>query len=499
MNSKFAIPGLACILLLQACIVGGGGTGGEGLTGTLVDAKGAPVAGAKVGVYSQAGGAVAVDSMLTDAEGKFRFSALAAGRYNVAASVRRHDTTLAAFVRGVDIAEKLDLGDRALSPSGNLEVAVRSGEGEPLSGAQCAVAASPYVDVSDSGGTCNLEGLAPGFYQVGIIGDGDTTLTDTLEVQSSVTAGIITVIVTSGPGLGGRWSPRASGVRADLHAVIWTGSQYVAVGDSGRVLLSANGVNWNTSSVQSPKSRLRGIAWTGQQLVAIGRNKQDSGEIFTSPTGEVWTRRAAFSQGLNAVIWVEALGELVAFGDSGTIRTSADGVQWDSAFSGTGIHLNSATWTDSLIVAVGPGTSGVGMILGVILTSPDGVNWTVQLGNAPWGSPSFVGNLVHVAWTGEEAVAVARYGGAFSSPNGLEWAQYNGVGSTAKATLKSGGRLVVIGYFSADNTAGIWTSENGVYVARYAGAPSKSLNAIAAKPNVQLVVVGDEGTILTSP
>jgi hypothetical protein len=494
------LSALFAALALQACIIGGGGTGGEGLKGTLVDVQGMPVAGARVEVYSKSGGGVAAKSTVTDANGRFEFSGLPDGRYNVAASAQRQNTTLALFVRDVEAGENQDVGERELEVAGGLSLSVRGGSGEVVSGARCAVPASPYAAVSDIAGTCSLEGMAPGSYQVDIIRAGlDTTSTDSLEVESGVTHDVVTIVITTGPGLAGRWTKRSSGTPLDLHAVAWGENRYAAVGDSGVVLLSPDGIDWSVSKVQSPASRLRGVAWTGQQWVAVGRNARDSGEVFTSPTGETWTRRGTFPNALTGVIWIQSLDKLVAVGENGSILSSTNGIDWNTIASGSLMHFSSLTWTDSLIVVVGSGLFTSSMAPpGIVLTSPDGLNWTVQRGGVPSDSPGSIISLAHVSWSGTELLTVGGHGGVWASPTGAVWTSQMG-GAPLRATAWTGERMVGIGYYSVNGSAGIWTLENGTHINRYAGEPSLSLNALTARPHVQLVVVGSGGAVLTSP
>ena len=70
-------------------------------------------------------------------------------------------------------------------------------------------------------------------------------------------------------------------------------------------------------------------------------------------------------------------GIFVAFGDSGTILTSADGISWTVRTSGTTDDLVGVAYGNGTFVAVGSSFNTVdGSYNGTILTSADGITWT---------------------------------------------------------------------------------------------------------------------------
>src|SRR5690606_30039160 len=149
------------------------GTEVEGLTGTLVTESGLPVAGAWVRVYPASPALLArpaledavADSSRTNAAGTYLFKDLPDGHYNLAASARRGDTTLAFFLANLHVAGDTNIGTDTLHRSGTVILQARSG-GSPVAGAACAIAGSPWLTVSDGAGICVLPGVAPGVYRV---------------------------------------------------------------------------------------------------------------------------------------------------------------------------------------------------------------------------------------------------------------------------------------------------------------------------------------------
>jgi hypothetical protein len=86
-----------------------------------------------------------------------------------------------------------------------------------------------------------------------------------------------------------------------------------------------------------------------------------------SGAGTTWTLRSTGKQ-LNGVAYGN--NTFVVVGENGIILTSSDGMSWTVRNSGANAPLYSVTYGNGLFVAVGwPG---------LILTSPDGVNWTVR-------------------------------------------------------------------------------------------------------------------------
>lgn len=87
-----------------------------------------------------------------------------------------------------------------------------------------------------------------------------------------------------------KWTVQTTGTSNTLDAVVWSGTQFVAVGRYGTVLTSPNGLIW-TTRISNTSAELDGIVWSGTQFVAVG----DNGTIITSPDGVTWTKRTSGS------------------------------------------------------------------------------------------------------------------------------------------------------------------------------------------------------------
>ncbi len=156
------------------------------------------------------------------------------------------------------------------------------------------------------------------------------------------------------------WTAQTSGTSTTLGGVAWSGSQFVAVGDSGTILTSLDGYTW-TAQTSGTSVSLFGVAGSGSQFVAVGGDGFRNGIILTSPDGRTWTTQYTdTTSNLDSVVWSGS--QFVVVGLGGTILTSPDGRTWTTQNSGTSISLGGVAWSGSQFVAVGLG--------GTILTSP---------------------------------------------------------------------------------------------------------------------------------
>jgi hypothetical protein len=124
-----------------------------------------------------------------------------------------------------------------------------------------------------------------------------------------------------------------------------------------------------------------------------------------------WTLLAPLPTGndLGAVAFGNGL--YVAVGNNATITTSPDGTQWTRRDSG--IDLSAEGTLGLRGVAYGGGQF-VAVGFGIVVTSPDGVNWTVRPG-------ATTARLRSVTYGNGRFVAVGIQGAAVASTNGITW------------------------------------------------------------------------------
>ena len=131
---------------------------------------------------------------------------------------------------------------------------------------------------------------------------------------------------------------------------------FVAVGGSGVILTSSNGITW-TSRTSGVADSLRGVTYSSDLglFVAVGCN----GVILTSSNGITWTSRTSgVSDSLTSVTYSSDLGLFVAVGFNGVILTSPDGTTWTSQTRVTVNLLQSVIYSDTLGLFVAVGYSG---------------------------------------------------------------------------------------------------------------------------------------------
>jgi hypothetical protein len=189
-----------------------GGTEGEGLTGILVDNRGAPVAHVHVRIYPDSTAPLAKraastprpDSVETNGAGRFDFQHLVPGaRYNLEASLTRGDTILSLFIQDlVYHGGREDIGSKSLVPTGGARLQVLLNGSAAAGTLSCSVAGSPYAGAVDDSGYCVVKGLPPGVFQVTVSGTGfRTAVSDAVTVVPGVvtSAGSVELIPTDTP------------------------------------------------------------------------------------------------------------------------------------------------------------------------------------------------------------------------------------------------------------------------------------------------------------
>ena len=251
-------------------------------------------------------------------------------------------------------------------------------------------------------------------------------------------------ILTSADGV--NWTNRSSGTTDDLYGIAYGSGHYVAVGYSavgwGSIFTSADGIDWTNSIWEGTLWPLYGAVYgtyANGEFVAVGQG----GNILSSADGATWTEF-----GVGAYPRLQAVahggGQFVAVGTYGAILTSPDGATWTSHDLGSDAALFGVAYGNGQFVAVGAG--------GVVLTSPDGVTWTSRdsgLGSTPLGVLYGVGyangEFVAVGFGQSDAPACIPMI-ATSGDGGATWTTRDPGPAYAPSAIAYGnGRFVVVG------------------------------------------------------
>ncbi|MCK9532729.1 MAG: Ig-like domain-containing protein [Gammaproteobacteria bacterium] len=315
-------------------------------------------------------------------------------------------------------------------------------------------------------------------------------------------------------------NPRPQGnILAD---VAYGDGRYVAVGHTGTVLISTDGLGWHLVDTGT-SAWLEAVLWseTYGRFIAVGND----GEITYSPDGDTWSplrwEGAHFLYGI-----AEGNGVIVAVGDGATILRSTDGGStWQRVrFDPVRDWLNDVVFAAGQFVAVGS--------QGIILTSPDGQTWTERprFQFATGGRPSLEG----VAHSGTDYLAVGN-GVILRSTDAIQWTVVfeNGAeipkftdvtwdpegnhflvvgGSGTMQTVTAGNPVAVASnttegfeavLVAGDNRIavgdhGIIMQRNGATWSERTTGPRQQMNGVALNGSAW-VAVGDGGRVISSP
>ncbi len=215
------------------------------------------------------------------------------------------------------------------------------------------------------------------------------------------------VVGTYAPLAGYKWTQRTSNFGTSIIRRVGYGQgMFVAVGDSGKLATSTDGITWTQRTSSFGNTSIRDVGYDQGMFVAVG----GSGKLATSTDGITWTQRtSSFGNILiNGVGYGQ--GMFVAVGDSGKLATSTDGITWTQRTSSFGnIPINGVGYGQGMFVAVG--------YSGKLVTSTDGITWTQR-------TSSFDTTTIYDVCYGQGMfVAVGDSGKLATSTDGITWTQ----------------------------------------------------------------------------
>jgi hypothetical protein len=129
---------------------------------------------------------------------------------------------------------------------------------------------------------------------IAALGCGETTRDDSLDEAAGpvtfVAVGEAGTIVTSADGLD--WRQRSPVVPTRLNSVAASDTVFVAVGEGGVILSSSDGVAW-TKSVSPTPATLSHVVFNGEKFVAVGGDWSAGGVVLVSHDGSSWNTLSA--------------------------------------------------------------------------------------------------------------------------------------------------------------------------------------------------------------
>lgn len=190
-----------------------------------------------------------------------------------------------------------------------------------------------------------------------------------------------------------------------LNDVTFAFGRFVAVGNAGTIVYSANGVNWATASVGSANLsniNLTALAFSGSTLMAVGQG----GTVLTSSDGVTWVAQTAnIAQDLHAVAFSPAVTTTlpsavtsaafwVAVGAAGAVYTSPDGLAWTRSSTGQ-ISSASGAWRGVAVLVNTTSTLDCGLVSPAVTSVS--VSYSIALvgdgGQVATAGPDLVWNL----------------------------------------------------------------------------------------------------------
>jgi hypothetical protein len=257
-------------------------------------------------------------------------------------------------------------------------------------------------------------------------------------------------------------------------------------------LVSTNGLNWTVSRTKSQLPTITDLDCGGIQFVGVSGTS-----IFTTQDGYNWQGNSSFTNAFHGVKF--ANGQFLAVGDNGNIFSSVDGTNWNnrSIPTAASFSFNSVAYGNGLYVAGGT----------IAANSPDGITWTVCASNLP-------ATLTRIVYGRGLFVATAYSGGGYNpggkiltSPDGVSWTiQFvEPNGEALSGIAYSGGLFVAISGFSGtifQSTDGInWQPSApalplGLYIYYQPNYPG-SYTTVCAR-NGAFFIGGMEGVIFQS-
>ncbi len=276
-------------------------------------------------------------------------------------------------------------------------------------------------------------------------------------------------------GFGTTWITKTSPVTNFLNGVVWSGTQFVAVGNNGIILTSADGSTW-VSRASGSTEALNNIAWSGNKYVVVGGWY---GSILTSADGITWTKTSSgVSKFFKKVIWGN--NQFVAVG-MGAIMTSPDGITWIQRTVSTTNEISNVVWTGSQFIAIG-GSNGA-----VSLTSADGITWVSNTGL----SSVYNGMMFGLAWNGNKVIANGWGGTLASSTNGLIWSKAIYGSNNYYSIAWANNKFIAVGnsgVISSSTDGNTWASDV---------SPTTSVLSDIACSSTNCVVVGGTTSVST--
>lgn len=265
---------------------------------------------------------------------------------------------------------------------------------------------------------------------------------------------------TSTTAASGTWTSRTSSFGTSIIRDIASNGVdlYVAVGQSGKLATSPDGITWTQRTSGFGTTQIEGIAYGNGYWVAVG----GAGKMYTSTDGTTWS--AVTSSFSTTIIYrVEyGNGKWVASGAGGKVASTGSDpttgwTQRTTTLSDQARILGYSTYNSIWIGGTDGGTTGA------FQSSTDGTTWTSRnsANNTSTGTPGGIVNNSSVIVEVDNSITSTVQ----SSTNGTSWTsrsltssgQYPGMAAVDRSEL-----IVMCGYAEILGWPSISTTSDGV-------------------------------------
>ncbi len=278
-----------------------------------------------------------------------------------------------------------------------------------------------------------------------------------------------------------------------LYDITYGNGRYIAVGERGTVLTSANGVDWEPRLSGTDRT-LSGVTFQDDTFLTVGNG------LFLTSSGDAAAWFPAVANNGSPYVQpppeIELTGidygkaRFIALGNGKSVLTSQDAGFWLVRENGISNAWHAAACSDALCVVVGHG----------ILSSADTITWEEQLAADEIFSAGYT-ELQDVIYRENTFLAVGDEGKVMTSSDGSQWDVQTIPNFQATAVAFGAGRYVIVGGEDSDGDdifdAGIMTSADGSVWSEEAVDILPPLNKVIYADG-RFVAVGDNGLILTS-
>ncbi len=272
-----------------------------------------------------------------------------------------------------------------------------------------------------------------------------------------------------------------------INDVAYGANKYIAVGNSGKMASSIDGITWTTINTVFGTTAIYVVVYKNNLWIAAG----GSGKLATSTDGITWTLRTS-SFGTAPILSIDYGNNIyVAVGGSGKLATSTNATSWTQRTSSFGTtYIYKIAYGDNRWVAVGD--------LGKLASSTTGTSWTQRVSG-------FLSTLrlrsVITSKTGL-SIAAGDNGTMSMSINGTTWTAstdlsfanttISALAADDKYGILAAGFIGKLGFATATS---MHTISNFTQITPIV---STTLNAAVYSVNDKYVAVGTNGVILYS-